>query len=117
MFGGLRSLVLKTNLAVHGVPATVTRPAPNDTPIDTSVIWLTPGLSQPTTDAVPSESGLQRREVQRVLAVSLAVVPELPRGTLIEAPEPSSETVRTWMVDGTELADSEQRRVFVTLVE
>jgi hypothetical protein len=32
-FGSLRALAFGINQAVHGVPATVTRPAPDNTPI------------------------------------------------------------------------------------
>lgn len=113
---GLRGLVLETNLAVHGVPATVTRPAPNDTPIETSVIWVTPGLTQPRTEAVPFDLALQRRDQEWVMALSIAEVGSVPIGTLIDAPEPGGTVARSWRVDSVDLADAEQRRVFVTPV-
>lgn len=113
MLEGLRDLVLETNLAVHGVPATVTRPVPNDTPIETTVIWLTPGLSSPASPAYPLSHHVQKREVERVLVVSIDAVPELPRLSVISAPERAGGVARNWVVDSTEYADAEHRRVFV----
>lgn len=114
---GLRELVLGTNLAVHGVTATVTRLPPDDTPIETSAIWVTEGLDQPVTEGVPFESALQRREPQRVLVLSLADVPTVPRGTLIVAPLVPGGADLMWRVDGSQLVDALQRRVFVMPVE
>ena len=107
---------LQPLLRAFGVPATVTRPAPNDTPIATRAIWVTPGFTRPFADAYPDAVAVRRLEPERVLAVPLDEVPELPRGTVIAAPERRGGPVRTWSVDSVEYADSDHRRVFVTRV-
>jgi hypothetical protein len=69
-------------LDAFGVPATVTRPAPDNDPIETVGIWLLPHNMDE-----PIASGFQRREPVRVFALSKDAVPTLPRNTRIEAPE------------------------------
>lgn len=83
-------------LSAFGVPATVTRPAPDDTPIPTTVIWDTPG----TMDV--GMGGLKRREAREVLGLPKSQVPAVPRTTRIVAPRVLGEAVRTWRVDGTD---------------
>jgi len=115
-FEGLRDLVLTTNRAVFGVPATVVRPQPDIVPISATVIWVTEGLAQPLTDVGPRESSIQMREPFRVMALKVSEVPTVPRGTVIEAAQPGG-TVRKWIVDGTELVTADERRVIVVPVE
>lgn len=93
-----------------GQPATVTRPAPDDTPIATSVVWI-----PPQTQDVPGRADFQRREPIRVLSVSRADVPTMPKGTRIQAAEDDGAAVRTWRVDGTERVDVDHVRVIVIL--
>ena len=95
-------------LDAFGVPATVTRPAPDDTPIETVGIWMAP-----LTLDEPAGSAFARRETIRVFALSKATVPRLPRGTLIEAPESYGDTVMTWKVDGIDQADTDHIRALV----
>ncbi len=107
---GLRALVLQTNLAVHGLPVVVTRPAPDDTPINTSGIWLSPL-------AEPDPFGQQRTRVQprKVLVLPRADVNDAPRGTLISAPETAGGTAVTWQVDGlSDPVDPDSLRLLVT---
>jgi hypothetical protein len=104
--------VLETNLAVHGVDVTVTRPSPDDTEIETQGIWLTP-----LTEEMPLNSGLQRHEPRRVMALSLSEVPTVPTGTLIVGPERPGGTDRTWQVDGVERREADHVRVYVVPVE
>lgn len=110
-FGSLRSLVLGINQAVHGVAATVTRPAPDNAPIATSVIWLV----EPVGDPQPYGSDFRRGEPRRIAAIAKSDVPELPRGTLIVAPEIAGAANKTWLMDGIERSLADQWRVFVKL--
>lgn len=109
----LQELVEDVNFAVHGVPATVTRPFPDETPIETRGIWLTPGLSRPFTEPYPGGAQLQRREPERVIALQRSEVPTVPRGTRIDAAERIGGAVVAWRVDTVEHVDAGQHRVFV----
>ena len=91
-----------------GVPATVTRPAPDDTPITTSVVWMS-SLSE---DALTGMQ-LQRREQKHILAVRHDQVPNLPRKTVILAPRTLGATVERWMVDGTDRQEDDLTRYLV----
>jgi hypothetical protein len=91
----LRSLAFSLNLSAHGVDATVTRPAPDNTPIVTTGIWL-----QPLEESRPYGTDFQRREPRRVLVLPRANVPTLPRGSAVVAPETRGGTPITWRVDG-----------------
>lgn len=95
-------------LDAFGVPITVTRPAPDDDPYTAVGVWL-PELM----DEVPIGAGFQRREPRRVLAVSLAAVPALPRGTIIDAPQLVDGYVQRWKVDAFDRLDGEHARVVV----
>src|SRR5688572_18387890 len=86
-------------LTAFGVPATVTRPAPDTTPIATTRVWL-PALEEPQ----PYGTDFQRREPRRRLALPRSVLPTLPRGTSVAAPEIAGAAVKTWTVDGLERA-------------
>lgn len=110
-FAPLRTLVLSVNQAVHGVSATVTRPAPDSTPIDTTVIWSV----EPVSEGQPYGSDFHRVEPRKVLVVSRADVPTLPRGTTITAPEVDGEANKAWVVDGLERTLADQWRAFVKL--
>ena len=55
--GPLRTLALEINLAAHGVSATVTRPAPDDTPVSTTGIWYTQRLDETRPSARTSSGG------------------------------------------------------------
>lgn len=83
-------------LEAFGVPATVTRPVPDDTPIITTGIWDANGL----TDDVPSGQALTRREERRVMALARSEVPTVPKGTQIVAPPTLGDADQTWRVDG-----------------
>lgn len=104
--GPLRTLALDIQFSTHGVAATVTRPAPDDTPIATTVIWLTPATDDGGQD-------LSRREPRRILALKRADVPTVPRKTLITAPAKAGEADTTWRVDQIELVEVDQVRVVV----
>ena len=81
-------------LAAFGVAATVTRPAPDNTPIETTGFWVSP-----LEEAQPYGTAFQRRDPRRVFVLSRIDVPTLPPGTVIEAAEYDGDTVKTWRVD------------------
>lgn len=97
-------------LRAFGLPATVTRPAPDDAPISTSIIWLSP-----LAEDQPYGVDFSRRDPRKVLAVPRSAVVSMPRGTQISAAETPGSEVRSWRVD--ELlrpADVDHWRVAVT---
>lgn len=107
----LRGLVLDLNFSALGLPAIVARP--NADPVSTRVIWLTQ-----TSPFVPGGFDLQRVEPRRVLAVPRDDVPDIPRGTLIQAAEHTDPaTIKSWQVDGVEFHDVDHLRVIVVPVE
>lgn len=106
--GPVRALVLDLNFGVHGVLATVTRPAPDNVPIETLGIWL-----QPVAENFPGGMDFQRREPQRVMALRTDEVPTVPRGTIITAPEKRGDAVQAWRVDGIDRYDADHVRVVV----
>jgi len=111
--GPLRTLALEINLAAHGVSATVTRPAPDDTPVSTTGIWYT----QPLDETRPFGTDFQRREPRRVMALPRADLSTLPRGTTIVAPETIGGTDKTWVVDGLERVEADTWRAIVRQAE
>lgn len=86
----LRTLVSEVNLAIHGVAATVTRPAPDATPVETTAIWLTPKEDQ------PGGSDFARLDPKRVMAIPRSALSTMPRGTTILASEADGGTAKTW---------------------
>jgi hypothetical protein len=108
--GALRSLVRDINFDVHGIPATVTRPYPHDTPIETRIIW-----ALPSTDAVPFGSEFQRQESKRVMAFRLDEVPTVPTKTIVVAPEAAGGVDQRWRVEGPERLESDHGRYIVVL--
>lgn len=109
----LRALAGGIQFEVLGVDATVTRPAPDDTPIETKAIWCTPGLTRPFLESMPADMDLQRKDRRRVLALLVSEVPTVPRGTRIEVAERHGEAAQVWRSDGIEYADADHRRVVV----
>jgi hypothetical protein len=95
-------------LDAFGVPATVTRPAPDNDPIETVGIWLLPHNMDE-----PIASGFQRREPVRVFALSKDAVPTLPRNTRIEAPERAGGDIRVWVVDSADFDDPDHTRALL----
>lgn len=84
-------------LSAFGVPATVTRPHPDDTPLAATLVWVSPEAA-----GVPaSDAPLTRVDPKRFAALSYAQVPTVPRKTVILAPETLGGLVRAWLVDGT----------------
>lgn len=106
--GPLRALVLDVNFEAHGVAATVTRPAPNNIPIATRVIWVTP-----VTVGVPSDMDFQRNEPLRIIALKRSDVPTVPKGTLIDAPPKAGDASQLWRVDAFDREEADHKRVIV----
>jgi hypothetical protein len=94
-------------LAAFGVSATVTRP--NEEPIvGVTVMWISP-----LTEMFPGGGDLKVADRQRVLVISLAEVPAVPRGTVIEAPEIAGASPGLWVVDALERREADHVRVLV----
>lgn len=91
----LRGLVLEVNFSAHGVPAQITRPAPDDTVIPTSVIWVPTENQQ-----LPAGAGFGRVGPTHLMAIRLDEVATVPTGTVVLAPEPGATTAVGWKVDG-----------------
>lgn len=98
-------------MAAFSVDATVTRPAPLDTPIVTEGMWL----PEQTLDQ-PLVGDLTRTSMHRTFCLdrSIGVV---PRGTVIAAPEERGGTTRRWIVDGPQREEHDLVRVWVLLDE
>lgn len=108
-FGALRAQALDLNFLVHGVAATVTRPSHLDTPIETTLIWVTP-----ITEDAPIASGrLARREPRRIAALRIDEVETVPVGTVIIAPPKDGDENQAWRVDGVDRVEADHIRVIV----
>lgn len=104
----LRGRVLTANLAAHGASATVIRPAPDNTPVTVTGIWLVPLADE----ELPHGRDIPRREPRRLFAIAKAALSSCPRNTLIDAAEPRSGTVtQRWRVDGYDRADADHWRM------
>jgi len=96
-------------LSAFGVPATVTRPAPENTPVATTGIWLS-SLDEDR----PFGTDFQRRAPRHLLSIAReAGLTHIPRGSVIVAPEQVGFALRTWRVDGYERVDSDDMRVIL----
>lgn len=108
--GPLRALAQAVSVGVLGVPATVTRPFPDETPVTTTAVWLPP----PPEEAQPVGTDFRRREPRRLLALPRdAALPSMPRGTVISAPEDPDGAAQLWRVDELALTQYDQWRVLV----
>lgn len=85
-----------------GVPASVTRPAPDDTPLTATVVWM-----NPSTIGHPDGSAFQRREPIHVVSIARSEVPSLPRGTRLVAPLLLGGPSETWVVDEMVMQDAD----------
>lgn len=99
-------------MVAFSVPATVTRPAPDATPVPTTGIWLTSLV-----EVRPFGTDFQRRDPRRVLSVTRdAILTHIPRGSTIVAPEQVGWTPKTWRVDGYERVDSDDMRLILIAI-
>ena len=102
----LRGRVLAANLAAHGVPATVTRPSPDNAPVALTGIWLTPIAEE----QLPAGRDYPRADPRRIFAIPKSALTGVPRQTFIDVAEPG-QALRKWRVDGYERADADHWRV------
>lgn len=94
-----------------GLAITVTRPAPDNTPVTTEGVWVPPLIEEQ-----PVGSDLQRREPRKVLAIPrTSTLAKIPRGSTISAPEVLGGTNQTWRVDGYDRVEADLFRVIVIL--
>jgi hypothetical protein len=97
---------LAAALSAFGLPAAISPPgAPA---VETTVVWL-----PSTTTDTPTASDFRRAEAHRVLAFPVADVPEVPRETLISAPEYLGGERSDWQVDEVERIDYDHWRATV----
>jgi hypothetical protein len=81
-------------LSTFGQPATVVRPFPDDTPIATTVMWLSQRVEQ------SSFAPARRIDGRRVLILAKSDVPTAPTNTKVAVAEPPVGTdVRHWIVE------------------
>lgn len=106
--GPLRRLALDLNFSAHGVPAVVTRPAPDDIAIETRVIWMTT-----TAEDQAAGGDYTRRDPHRVMVLRRDQVATAPRGTVILAPEKADDTPVSWVIDAHDKTEADQHRVIV----
>jgi hypothetical protein len=99
---------MSSALRAFGVAATVTRSAPNDAPIQTSIIWVG------ATDIDSGDPSFERRESRRIISIPKADVAAVPVGTLIAAPEYEGAPVQTWCVKSHHHAEFDEWRVIVS---
>lgn len=94
-----------------GIAATVIRPSPDDTPIETRIIWL------PSTPEDVPPGQFSRREQAKVIGLRRDDVPTLPVGTLIDASERSGDAVQRWRVTDIDQQDVDHHRAYVKVDE
>lgn len=104
--GALHELALELNLDMHGVPATVT--APGESAISTRVIWLTPVI-----DDLPAGRDFDRRYPRRMMVISRADVEDVPRGTIVAAPETHGGESVNWQLDAVESTRDDHFKIIV----
>lgn len=112
MLDSVWDLALDAMFGAGAADATVTRPAPDDTPILTSVLWVTP-----TTDDAPLGAEFHRREPHEVAAIRKADVPTMPRKTRIVAARYPGAAARTWLVERVVVDEPDLWRVLVAAVD
>lgn len=102
----LRKHGREVNFAQLGEAATVT--PPYKAAISTTVIWM-----RNLEEEQPVGGARGRRESRRLIAIQRADVIEVPRGTLISAPDPEGGAAKEWQVDD---LDSTHWGYFVAIV-
>ncbi len=93
-------------LDAFGLDATVTPPA--SAPVVTRALWL-PHI----TEDLPGDGTLRRAEARRRLAIELADVPSIPRGTIVSVPEFKGQPSELWKVDEADRVDHDHFRLVV----
>lgn len=93
-------------LRAFGVAATVT--LPDGDPVETRVLW-----QPPVTEEYPTGSDHRRATPRRRMSIGADDVPNVPRGTIINAAEVRGRAAADWKVDETERVDNDHHRVVV----
>src|SRR5687767_5430682 len=91
-----------------GVPATVTRPAPDEMPIVTTGVWM-----HPLTETQSFGSDIRRFDPRWVFAVRTSAVPDARKGTLVETSGPNGGAIRMWQVDGYDSTEGDHLRLIL----
>lgn len=100
-FDALMEFALLVQFDCTGLPIAVTRPAPDDTPVTTTGVWI----QRPLDESRPYGKDFQQGGPRKVLGIIRTTeLPTVPRGTVIFAAELEGGTVKTWRVDGYEAA-------------
>lgn len=111
-FDTARTAAVDVNFDVHGVPATVTRPAPNDTPVSCTVINRVESLQERR----PFGGDFQKREGRRVMSFKKEdFATQLERNTSVVAPERKGGADKTWVVDSIDRVDAYCWHMVITL--
>jgi|SRR5581483_6620608 len=89
-----RALMLKVNLAAHGIAITVTRPG--EPVVAATGIWHVAKR-----DDQPYGTDFQNIGARRVMTIARSgTVPNAPRGTVITAADIDGGVTKSWRVDG-----------------
>lgn len=96
-------------LAAFGLPATVTRPAPDHAPVSTTAVWVSPRLEE----QLPAGQDMQRGEPRRVLCLPRSALSKVPKNTRIVAAEESGGPSKTWRVEGPDRVEHDHWRLLV----
>jgi hypothetical protein len=91
----LRSLVTDLNFEVLGIAATITFDLEN--PVASRIIWM-----RNLSEDVPIGKSYSALGARRVMAIKRNGFSEIPRGTIVTAPEKLGSAATDWQVDGTE---------------
>ena len=99
-------------LAAFGVPATITRPSPDQTPVVTTGFFIRPLHEEQD----PIGVNRRRLDPRRIFVTKrTTALATMPTNTLIVAAE-HEDNPRTWRVDGLEEVDADCWRVVVVPV-
>lgn len=101
-------------VAAFGVDITVTRPAPDNEPIETAGIWCSSLIN----DDAPSGFGLHRKEQTKILAIPIDDdLPTVPLNSIVDAPLRKGLTARRWRVDGFQTPEGDEVRVILVPID
>lgn len=101
---------LDAPFAIFGLPCTVT--PPGGAPVNATGVWITL-----QTSFLPGPLEAQVAEARKILALRGDLLPEIPRGTVIEIAERAGLALRRWRVDGWAQVDEQDLRVVVLPIE
>lgn len=92
-------------IGAFGLPVTVT--PPGEATVSTYGIWVTSLFEDP-----PFGKDLTRRDPRRLMAIPLnSSLADIPRGSLIVAPEKKGDASKNWNVDAVEKTEADEMRV------